>query len=104
MAANRPGRRFRAAYVIPVVLFLVLALALGWGLTRDPSELPSALIGKPVPAIRLPPVQGRTLALSRTHLKVEVSLVNLLAPWCPASRDRNSVVWGKSGSIRIDLS
>src|SRR3546814_8417594 len=76
MAANRPGRRFRAAYVIPVVLFLGLALALGWGLTRDPSELPSALIGKPVPEFSLPPVQGRKIG--RAHVRTPVTHAHIV--------------------------
>lgn len=91
MTADRPGRRFRAAYVIPVVLFLGLAIALGWGLTRDPRELPSALIGKPVPQFSLPPVQGRTLGLSSADLKGEVSLVNVFASWCTACRYEHPV-------------
>lgn len=89
--ADRPVRRFRAAYLIPVVLFLSLALALGWGLTRDPHELPSALIGKAVPEFSLPPVQGRMLGLSSADLKGEVSLVNVFASWCTACRYEHPV-------------
>ena len=59
---------------------------LAWGLSRDPREIPSALIGKPVPAFALPPVEGRTLGLSSADLKGEVSLVNVFASWCTACR------------------
>jgi cytochrome c biogenesis protein CcmG/thiol:disulfide interchange protein DsbE len=59
---------------------------LAWGLTRDPSNLPSALNGKPVPDFDLPPVQGRLLGLSSADLKGEVSLVNVFASWCVACR------------------
>ena len=43
---------------IPLMLFLLLAAALLWQLTRnadgdDPTRLESALIGKPVPLFRL---------------------------------------------------
>lgn len=76
--------RSRLAFLIPVAIFLALAVALGWGLTRDPREIPSALIGKPVPTFDLPPVQGRTLGLSSGDLKGEVSLVNFFASWCVA--------------------
>lgn len=89
--ADRAERRFRAAYVIPVVLFLSLTVALGWGLTRDPREIPSALIGKPVPEFSLPPVQGRSLGLSSADLKGEVSLVNVFASWCTACRYEHPV-------------
>ncbi|MBI2735961.1 MAG: DsbE family thiol:disulfide interchange protein [Rhodospirillales bacterium] len=91
MAADGSARRFRAAYATPVVLFLGLALALGWGLTRDPRVLPSALIGKPVPEFNLPPVQGRALGLSSADLQGEVSLVNVFASWCTACRYEHPV-------------
>ncbi|MEQ8229300.1 MAG: DsbE family thiol:disulfide interchange protein [Rhodospirillales bacterium] len=89
--ADRPHRRFRIAFLMPVVFFLGLAVALGWGLTRDPRELPSALIGKTVPDFSLPPVQGRTLGLSSEDLKGEVSLVNVFASWCTACRYEHPV-------------
>ena len=43
---------------MPLVLFLLGAVFLYRGLYLDPSELPSALIGKPFPAFSLPTVQG----------------------------------------------
>lgn len=86
---QRSRTSWRAAFMVPVVLFLVLAVALAWGLTRDPRELPSALIGKPVPDFSLPPVQGRTLGLSSADLKGEVSLVNVFASWCTACREEH---------------
>lgn len=76
----------RIVFVAPVVVFAVLAIALGWGLTRNPQEIPSALIGKTVPEFALPPVQGRTLGLAAADLRGEVSLVNVFASWCTACR------------------
>ncbi len=78
--------RRRLLYAAPLVGFIGLAIAFGWGLTRNPQELPSALIGKPVPTFNLPPVQGRKLGLSSADLKGEVSLVNVFASWCVACR------------------
>lgn len=88
---DRAARRFRVAYVIPVFFFAGLAVALAWGLTRDPSILPSTLIGKSVPEFNLPPVQDRTLGLSSADLKGEVSLVNVFASWCTACRYEHPV-------------
>jgi cytochrome c biogenesis protein CcmG/thiol:disulfide interchange protein DsbE len=72
--------------LLPLGAFLVLVLAFGIGLTRDPSVIPSVLLGKPVPVFDLPPVEGRTLGLSSTDLVGEVSLVNVFASWCTACR------------------
>jgi cytochrome c biogenesis protein CcmG/thiol:disulfide interchange protein DsbE len=77
----------RASFVVPFVVFLVLAVFFGIGLTMNPSILPSVLIGKTVPEFDLPPVQGRSLGLSDSDLKNgEVSLLNVFASWCAECR------------------
>lgn len=85
-AASGGVWRRRFLYATPTVGFAGLAAVLGWGLTRNPRELPSALIGRAVPEFSLPPVQGRTLGLSSADLRGEVSLVNVFASWCTACR------------------
>ena len=47
----------RLLMLLPLVIFLVVAVFLYRGLFLDPSELPSALIGKPLPAFSLPSVE-----------------------------------------------
>jgi cytochrome c biogenesis protein CcmG/thiol:disulfide interchange protein DsbE len=84
-----PAWQRRLRYLIPVAVFAALTLALGWALTQNPREIPSALIGKPVPQFNLPPVQGRTLGLSNVDLVGDVSLVNVFASWCVACRDEH---------------
>ena len=84
-----PMRRRNLLVFLPLALAAMLAVVLAWGLTRDPGALPSTLIGKPVPDFVLPPVQGRTLGLSSTDLKGEVSLVNVFASWCVACREEH---------------
>lgn len=76
----------RLGRFVPLLLFLGLAVLFGIGLTLNPREIPSPLIGKPVPEFNLPPVKGRTLGLSSADLKGEVSLVNVFASWCTACR------------------
>lgn len=85
------------------MLFMALTLAFALGLGRDPSVLPSPLIGKPVPAFDLPPVKGRSAGLATADLKGEVSLVNVFASWCTACRDEHPVLMGlrRQGSVPI---
>lgn len=78
--------RRRLLYAVPIAAFTALAVVLAWGLTRNAQEIPSALIGRPVPEFTLPPVKGRTLGLSSGDLRGEVSLVNVFASWCVACR------------------
>jgi cytochrome c biogenesis protein CcmG/thiol:disulfide interchange protein DsbE len=84
MAAAVSRRRLLLS--LPAVSFAGLATAFAWNVSRDPSQLPSALIGKPVPQFDLPPVEGRTLGLASRNLYGEVSLVNVFASWCVACR------------------
>ncbi len=42
----------RLAVFLPAVVFAGMAVLLGWGLTRNASDIPSALIGKPGDAAR----------------------------------------------------
>ncbi|OAP35322.1 disulfide bond formation protein DsbE [Sinorhizobium glycinis] len=71
---------------LPAVAFAGLAAVFAWGISRDPNQLPSALIGKDVPRFDLPPVEGRILGLASKDLYGEVSLVNVFAFWCVACR------------------
>ncbi len=82
--APRTGSRLGA--FVPLAVVVVIGIFLAIGLTLNPRELPSPLIGKPVPEFSLPPVKGRTLGLSSADLKGEVSLVNVFASWCVACR------------------
>ncbi len=81
---RRTGSRLKA--LMPLTVFLIVGIFLAIGLSLNPREVPSPLIGKPVPEFSLPPVKGRTLGLASTDLKGEVSLVNVFASWCVACR------------------
>ncbi len=78
------GKRLGFA-AVPVTAF-ALMLLFGWGLLTGTDELPSALLGKPVPEFSLPPVLGRDEGLSTRDLLGQVSLVNVFASWCVPCR------------------
>ncbi len=88
-ASDRRLRDRRILYLLPLLAFIGLAIALVLGLTHNPSRIPSALIGKPVPEFALPPVKGRALGLASNDLRGEVSLVNVFASWCVACREEH---------------
>ena len=87
-ASARP----RLSYAIPVIITALIGVALAIGLTLNPKDIPSALIGSPVPEFDLPPVQGRSLGLSSADLKGEVSLVNIWASWCAECRKEHPLL------------
>lgn len=89
-----PGRGSHLTGYIPLLVFLVMAVFLGIGLTMNPRDIPSPLIGKPVPEFSLPPVKGGTLGLASADLRGEVSIVNVFASWCVACREEHPVLMG----------
>ena len=90
-APARTGGARLAGY-IPLAVFVVMAIFLGIGLTMNPRNIPSPLIGKPAPEFSLPPVKGRTLGLATADLRGEVSIVNVFASWCVACREEHPLM------------
>ena len=90
-AGTAPRRRYWL-FLLPIVIFAGIGVLLYAGLYRDPTLVPSPLVGKPVPEFALGPVQGRGLGLSSQDLRGEVSLVNVFASWCVACRDEHPLL------------
>jgi len=88
------GSSARLAGYIPLLVFFVMAVVLGIGLTMNPRNIPSPLIGKPVPEFTLPPVKGRTQGLATADLRGQVSIVNVFASWCVACREEHPLLMG----------
>jgi cytochrome c biogenesis protein CcmG/thiol:disulfide interchange protein DsbE len=88
-----PARRRALLFLLPLLLFAVVGVFLAIGLTRDPSTLPSALIGKPAPAFALPPINGRDdHGFGRADLGGQPMLVNVFASWCVPCRIEHPVI------------
>jgi len=90
-------------YLIPLVLFLGLAVFLAIGLTRDPHELNSVLINKPAPEFRLPQLKAADKMISTEDMRGKVWLLNVWASWCVACRDEHPwlIEYAKSGVVPI---
>jgi cytochrome c biogenesis protein CcmG/thiol:disulfide interchange protein DsbE len=77
----------RLLFILPLLVFAGVAVYFGFGLTRDPSKIPSALIDKPIPEFALPEIAGTGKpALTSATLKGDVALVNVFASWCAPCR------------------
>ena len=84
------GRRRGTWVFIPLLIFAAVAAMFGFALTSgDPSKLPSALIGRPAPAVAFEPLEGLTNpagpvpGFSVKDLTAgDVAIVIFWASWC----------------------
>lgn len=89
--------------LIPLAVFAVLLVFLAIGLTRDPHEIPSPLIGKPAPAFSAPVLGKPGEQLSNKDMLGKVWLLNTWASWCVACRDEHPILveFAKSKTLPI---
>ncbi len=78
-----------ARFLIPLALFIALAIFLGIGLTKDPKLVPSPLIDKPAPAFELPQLFQPEQKISEKEFTGKVSIFNVWASWCAACRQEH---------------
>ena len=76
----------KVKHLVPLAIFLVIAIFLGIGLTRDPRKLPSTFIDKPAPAFRVAQVHAPDKTFSPEDMKGQVWMLNVWASWCTACR------------------
>jgi cytochrome c biogenesis protein CcmG/thiol:disulfide interchange protein DsbE len=79
-------------YIIPLVLFIIMAVFLGVGLTLNPSEIPSPFIFKPSPNFSAPKLNAPQELLTPADLKGQVWLFNVWASWCVSCRSEHPVL------------
>ena len=79
-------------FLIPIVLFGVLVAVFSVGLQRDPSFVPSPLIGKAAPSFSLQALQAPDQVVSDADLRGRVSLLNVWATWCVGCRQEHETL------------
>ncbi len=79
-------------FLIPLGIFVVLAIFLGRSLSLDPREVPSPLIGKPAPAFSLSQLDIPAQMIGTEKLLGQVWILNVWASWCVACRDEHPVL------------
>ena len=90
-------------FVLPLVIFGIIAGFLYSGLDRDPRYVPSPLIGKPAPAFSLPTLHDNSTEFSPDQMAGKVWLFNIWATWCAACRVEHPLLvqLGNSGEVDI---
>jgi len=89
------------AFLPLVALALLAALFIGYSLKRNPQVQPSAMVGKPMPALSLPDLTtGRPVAMAEAARGPV--LVNYFASWCaPCEIEHPELMRLQAGGVPI---
>ena len=79
-------------YIIPLLLFIILAVFLGLGLKLNPNDIPSPFINKPAPEFSAPKLNAPEQTLTPADLKGQVWLFNVWASWCVSCRAEHPIL------------
>ena len=99
MRSEPVKRRVSLLRWLPLALVLILFALFFTGLFMgDPSRLPSAYQGKPLPAFSLPPLNETEAGLAHADLAGgDIVLLNIWASWCAPCRDEHALLMALAG-------
>ena len=88
---------------LPVIFAFSLFALLGAGLTLNPREVPSPLIGKSIPPFSLPVFNSDSLLTDASLKADKPHVVNFFASWCTPCLAEHPLLMeiGRSGTVEI---
>jgi len=86
----------------PLIIFAALVVLLAVGLTLNPREIPSVMIGKPAPDFKLDRLDAPG-QFSPSELKGQAYLLNIWASWCGACIQEHPVLNDIAKSYKVKL-
>lgn len=78
--------------IIPLIIFLVIAIFLWSGLHHNPRIIPSPLLNKPTPTFRAVSLQNPHQMITEQNFQGHVTILNVFATWCVSCQAEHSVL------------
>ena len=90
-------------FALPLVAFGVLAVFLGRGLSLNPREVPSPLIGKPAPDFALPQLADAAVVTKKADMAGKIWVLNVWASWCVPCREEHPLLMELAGRRLVPI-
>lgn len=71
---------------LPLILVIALGVVLYRGLSLNPQDMPSALVGKIMPDFSLSTLNDANKTVTKADLVGDIVLLNVWATWCPTCK------------------
>jgi cytochrome c biogenesis protein CcmG/thiol:disulfide interchange protein DsbE len=79
-------------FLLPLGIFILLVVLLGFGLTQDPKKVPSPLIDKGAPHFELPLLHAQEKSFAPKDHLGKVWVLNVWASWCVSCRAEHEII------------
>lgn len=93
----------KARFLVPLLLFGIIAIFLALGLKLDPRAVPSPLIGKPAPAFILPSLDDPQKMVSNEDFRGQTWVFNVWATWCVSCRAEHETLMNLRQQIDVPI-
>lgn len=88
---------------LPIALFVGLTLVLLSGIGKDPTILPSMLIGKQAPDFDLPLLHDPERSISKQDLLGQQYFINVWGSWCPTCQYEHPFIEQMSQQMNLTV-
>ena len=90
-------------FLIPLGIFIAVAAFLFKGLSLDPKEVPSPLIGKAAPEFSLPILNASDTRFANVDMADKIWLLNVFASWCGPCLDEHPIIVNFARSAAVPI-
>lgn len=88
---------------LPLLIFGLIALALGIGLTKDPKRMEAVLLDQPFPEFSLSALDDADIFLNEEALKGQISVVNVFGSWCVSCNVEHPILMDISKDMTVNM-